>query len=568
MIAGIVAQQGMSPAEGFAGADFMADGPTLLLSLRKLNPAYAGNCLRVRRSSDNTTLNVGFNGAGELDTAALLAFVGSGSGYVDTWYDQSGSGNNWTQATLGSQPRIVNAGVLDTFAGKPAIWMVSNSTGLVSTTYHFLQSAQTVVFSFKRDASMAGNYSGVIGTQRSSRMGLGFSNIGQPNAQQLGSADKSMFDPWAGDANGINARWSVMGFATRYGQGANSIIDIQNTLDGSHGVNMSLGGMGGAPTASYIGSNAQTGYIHELVAYPSFLPTQNRKLIEQDMCVRVGVSFRMPYFVPSDPYGVAGIKQVFALRKLVPEYNGPAISIYNGAGVRANIGFDGSGNLDLAQLALYNTGSNDITIEVWHNQMGDGNSLGNDSLGARIVTAGVLQTIDGTLPGVDFDTTRQLQCGWTPILSPHTFIAAIYPRSTSAYHSVFSQSLSSAQFGFGWQPGGLMAAMCNGVTHTISNLTVTNTAKQVIGLHTAAGWTGGVYAGVPFRNGPDGTAFSTNFGGRTAYRNFIRYGDSIVTTDRFIGRIGEFIMTDRELDSTDRYAVQNSMGAYYGITIT
>lgn len=568
MIAGIVAQQAAQGSTVYDPADFTADGPTLLLSMRKLNPAYTGKCLRVRRSSDNTEQDIDFTVDGELDTTALLAFCGAGSGYVVTWYDQSGSGNNFGMATAGGQPRIVNAGVVDTFGGKPAIWMVSNTTGLTSTTYHFLQTAQTVIFTFKRDASMAGNYSGVIGTQRSSRMGLGFSNIGHPNVQQLGSSDKTMFDPWAGDANGINTRWSVMTFATRYGQGGNGIIDIQNTLDGSHGVNMAVGGMGGTPTTSYIGSNAQTGFLHEIVAYPSFLPTENRKRLEQDMCIRVGVSFRMPYFVPSDPYGVAGVKQVFGLRKLVPEYNGPAISIYNGAGVRANIGFDGSGDLDLAQLALYNTGSNDITIEVWHNQLGDGNSLGNDSTGARIVTGGVLQTVDGTHPGVDFDTGRSLNSGWSPILSAHTFIAAIYPRSTSAYHSVFSQYLSSAQMGFGWQPGGLMAVMCNGVTHTVSNLTVTNTTKQVVGLHNASGYSGGVYAGLPFRNGPDGTAFATNFGGRTAYRNHYRLGDSITTSDRFYGRIGEFIMTDRELDSTDRYAVQNSMGAYYGITIT
>jgi len=31
-------------------------------------------------------------------------------GFVETWYDQSGNGNNATQATAGSQPKIVNAG--------------------------------------------------------------------------------------------------------------------------------------------------------------------------------------------------------------------------------------------------------------------------------------------------------------------------------------------------------------------------------------------------------------------------------------------------------------------------
>lgn len=335
MIPGITAQASTGSSV-YTPADFMADGPTLLLSMRLLNPSYTGKCLRVRRSTDNAEMDIDFV-AGEIDTATLLTFCGAGSGYVTTWYDQSGNANNFTQATSGSQPQIVNAGTLRTFGGKPAIWLVSSTTSLTSTTYHFLQTAQTIIFTFKRDASMAGNYTGVIGTQRSSRMGLGFSNIGHPNVQQLGSSDKTMFDPWAGDSNGINSRWSVMAFATRSGQGGNGIIGIQNTLDGSHGVTMAVGGMGGSPSTSYIGSNAQTGYIHEVIAYPSFLATQNRKSLEQDMCVRVGVSFRMPYFVPSDPYGVAGIKQVFGLRKLVPEYNGPAISIHNGAGVRASI---------------------------------------------------------------------------------------------------------------------------------------------------------------------------------------------------------------------------------------
>jgi hypothetical protein len=33
-------------------------------------------------------------------------------GFVETWYDQSGNGKDATQATAGSQPKIVNAGSL------------------------------------------------------------------------------------------------------------------------------------------------------------------------------------------------------------------------------------------------------------------------------------------------------------------------------------------------------------------------------------------------------------------------------------------------------------------------
>jgi hypothetical protein len=38
--------------------------------------------IQVRRSLDNATLNIGFDGSGNLDSAALLAFVGVQDGYV------------------------------------------------------------------------------------------------------------------------------------------------------------------------------------------------------------------------------------------------------------------------------------------------------------------------------------------------------------------------------------------------------------------------------------------------------------------------------------------------------
>ena len=80
-------------------------------SLRKLRNSYNGACIRVRRSSDNAEQDIGFVN-NQLDTASLLSFVGSGSGFVKTWYDQSSlGGNNAFQNTNNNQPRIVNNGV-------------------------------------------------------------------------------------------------------------------------------------------------------------------------------------------------------------------------------------------------------------------------------------------------------------------------------------------------------------------------------------------------------------------------------------------------------------------------
>ena len=60
---------------------------------------------------------------GNLDVATLLNFSGSGSAYVTRGYNQGtlGSAGDLTQGTAAYQPRIVNAGVLETQNGLPAM---------------------------------------------------------------------------------------------------------------------------------------------------------------------------------------------------------------------------------------------------------------------------------------------------------------------------------------------------------------------------------------------------------------------------------------------------------------
>ena len=106
-------------------------------SLRKLSSAYTGNAILVRRSSDNTTQNIGFTPAGLLDETTLLAFVGSGNGFVQTWYDQSGFNRHVKQSTLASQPRIVNAGVIERQNGVPSVYFTGSSF-LTHTSFQLL----------------------------------------------------------------------------------------------------------------------------------------------------------------------------------------------------------------------------------------------------------------------------------------------------------------------------------------------------------------------------------------------------------------------------------------------
>jgi hypothetical protein len=78
----------------------------VILSLRLVNPYYSGQCVNVRRSSDNATLDIPFS-LGYLDKTAYDAFVGAGNGYIAIIYDQSRNGYNFIQATNSLQPQIL-----------------------------------------------------------------------------------------------------------------------------------------------------------------------------------------------------------------------------------------------------------------------------------------------------------------------------------------------------------------------------------------------------------------------------------------------------------------------------
>jgi hypothetical protein len=105
---------------GFEGFLNKFSGASLGLSLDKLDKNYTGSAIKVRRSSDNNELDIGFVN-NELDTASLLDFVGSGNGFVSIWYDQSSEGNNLLQTLASSQPQIVSNGSLILENGKPCI---------------------------------------------------------------------------------------------------------------------------------------------------------------------------------------------------------------------------------------------------------------------------------------------------------------------------------------------------------------------------------------------------------------------------------------------------------------
>ena len=101
-------------------------GAAAAYSLRQLRTGVT-NVVRVRRSSDN--IEQDFTAA-QITDGTLAAFCGVGNGFIRTWYDQSGNGNNATQTTASSQPQIVANGALITANGTIGLrFAVDNTDG-------------------------------------------------------------------------------------------------------------------------------------------------------------------------------------------------------------------------------------------------------------------------------------------------------------------------------------------------------------------------------------------------------------------------------------------------------
>ena len=130
------------------------DHPNALaaFSLRKLRTAYTGDAIQVRNAS-NIDADIGFDSDGNLDTGTLLGHTGIGGsdyGYIQTWYDQSGGGNDLTQTADANQPIIVNAGSVNTTNGKSSISM----DGAVGTQLNMVGSSV-----FKANTDEVNHYS-------------------------------------------------------------------------------------------------------------------------------------------------------------------------------------------------------------------------------------------------------------------------------------------------------------------------------------------------------------------------------------------------------------------------
>lgn len=129
-------------------------GASVAYSVRKLRRHYTGFVIRVRKQISGTDPigDVAFDASNQLSASSVVTITTAGGGYsvgdkvtfstfysgssvyVVTWYDQSGNARDVTQATTSQQPRIVNAGTLETSNSKATVRFISSNATVLTAT--------------------------------------------------------------------------------------------------------------------------------------------------------------------------------------------------------------------------------------------------------------------------------------------------------------------------------------------------------------------------------------------------------------------------------------------------
>uniref|UniRef100_UPI002604CD35 arabinofuranosidase catalytic domain-containing protein n=1 Tax=Hydrotalea sp. TaxID=2881279 RepID=UPI002604CD35 len=249
---------------------------TVAYSVRQLSSSYAGKALQVRRSSDNTTQDIGFTANGDLDTSALKTFVGSGNGYVTTWYDQSGNARNATQTNTSQQPALVLSGVVQRANTQPAVVFDGVSQTMASSTFSLNQAfTRNSVTQFLSNNTTLHYYNNVGGN---------------PNTGLM-SFTNNKTSMYAGNTGGPTQTFTTGSqyVLTEEFNGANSFLALNGTS--SPTANPGTTGLNGIQIASYNGSSYYSNIaVSEITIFPQALSTSDRQTIENNQGAYYSIS--------------------------------------------------------------------------------------------------------------------------------------------------------------------------------------------------------------------------------------------------------------------------------------
>lgn len=382
-------------------------------SLRKLRAAYAGSAIRVRRSSDNAETDIGFTLSGDLDLSALTDFVGTDSGYITTWYDQSGNGSNATQTTAASQPAIILSGVLQTIDGKPAIKYDGTddalrfSRGSIGGDFTILANYSAVAGIGPSTNTQWYQHAGLVDMEVSGTandFGTSIDNTGNIFAG-TGNPDRSIYISSPG-YNDLRMHW--MAFTRTQSSGYYNLYTEQGSRSGPD--SGGAGNTGSLTDGGFVSIGQKqsgttytlNGYIPEVIVYTSVLSDANRKTLQQNAARYWNVPTNNNVARPLAVVGSA--KGAYGLRRL--RSSNTAIRVRRSSdNAEKDINFLND-DLDIVDLKNF-VGNGSGYVTTWYDQSNPGVNdkhltQTTPSAQPRIVNAGTVETLNGK-PTLVFD---------------------------------------------------------------------------------------------------------------------------------------------------------------------
>jgi hypothetical protein len=207
--------------------------------------------------------------------------VGANNGFVTTWYDQSSSGFNVTQATQANQPQIVASGVVQTQGGKPSV-LFNGTTQFLATASSVattIQSANAVILPtafpvqaeiIRQEATISGTVWGLRTSGTQYNLVLASTPPGA-----IGGTATSVFQIFTGTFNnGTNAAVYVNG---------TSVATNTSTPNGGANGIIGVGAYSG-------GGEYWTGNITEITAFNTAISTTDRQSLEHNQEAYYGIT--------------------------------------------------------------------------------------------------------------------------------------------------------------------------------------------------------------------------------------------------------------------------------------
>ena len=355
-----------STAPAFTGLLDTYTGAEAAYSTRRLYSLYTGAALRVRRDSDDTEQDIGFDSNGDLDTSALATFVGSGNnGYVTKWYGQessggTGSGNDAAQSTGTAQPQIYNGTAVLTENGQPTIQFDGSNDMLTLPT-----------ISIPSVATLVNKCTDTAGKRNLLTIGGSFNfSYNQSAASSFGFRPSG-----TGSGNSYDQTQSLF-FADRTGT---TVVAYKNGTQATQAYNAShtsgVVAIGSRGTSHFFLGNAQ-----EIVMWTTD-HVSNRSGIEGN----VNAHYQIGNFgAPTSGllYDYSGAAAAYSVRQLA---NTAALAMRireDGTDTETDIGFDANGDLDTAAISSH-CGANNGYVVTWYDQSGNSNDATQSTSGSQ-----------------------------------------------------------------------------------------------------------------------------------------------------------------------------------------